>query len=333
MGDETSKAESSVPYRMPRFLRFISFEIIIILALLTAIEIGLRAFNIAALPPEPNDASWRFRHDPELGWAARANSVAQITVTRTVSMRHNSLGMRDIEPTPGASSRILFLGDSFAWGFDVEPEERFSDRLRSYLPAVDILNAGVAGYGTDQEYLQLQRLWPLVKPTVVVLIFCVENDRLDNSSNYRYFAFKPYLAHVDGQWQFLGQPVPVSPRQLIADNWLAQHFVTIRLVIDAYSSIRNRETSVPDPTEHLITMMRDFVESRGAKFLVGLTRAESTLQALLNSQKIPYALFDEAERFPSWGSHWTPDGHALVAERLLALLSKERAVPIGAAEQ
>jgi hypothetical protein len=334
MGYEIGEAESGIPYRTPRLLRFsVLFQIIIILALFTAFEIGLRAFDIEPLPPKPNDASWHFRHDPELGWSARANTVSQITITRTVSMRYNSLGMRDHEPVPGASSRILFLGDSFTWGFDVEPEERFSDRLRSYLPGVDILNAGITGYGTDQQYLQLQRLWPDVNPSVVVLIFCVDNDRQDNSANYRNFAFKPYLAQVDGQWQFLGQPVPVSSRQLIADNWFARHFATIRLAIVAYSSIKKRETSVPDPTEHLIAMMRDFVELRGAKFLVGLQRNEPVLEEFLNSQRIPYTRFDEAERFPSWGSHWTPGGHTLVAERLLTLLSKEGAIPIVAKDQ
>jgi hypothetical protein len=27
-------------------------------------------------------------------------------------------------------------------------------------------------FGTDQEYLLLKRLWPRVKPAVVVLVFC-----------------------------------------------------------------------------------------------------------------------------------------------------------------
>jgi hypothetical protein len=327
MTREISKAESGMRDRKLRFSYVVSIQIIIVLALLVIAEIALRVLDLPMIRLPPSDRIWGFRHDPDLGWSLPPHNARQVTVTRTVSMRSNSLGLRDAELAPGTGPTILFLGDSFTEGFDVEPEERFSDRLRGNLPAVRILNAGVTGYGTDQEYLQLQRLWPRVEPTVVVLMFCVDNDREDNSSNYRYFAFKPYLTNVGGQWQFRGQPVPISPQILFNENWFALNFATVRLTIVAYSSISNDHVSVPDPTERLIAMMRDLVEAHGAKFLVGLQRQEPSLEAFLSSQKIPYTRFDEAEKYPTWGSHWTPAGHTLVAARLLTLLAKEGAVP------
>lgn len=67
--------------------------------------------------------------------------------------------------------------------------------MKAKIPDYKILAAGVAGYGTDQEYLLLKRLWPKVKPAAVVLIFCAQNDRLDNSANVRYDSYrKPYFA-------------------------------------------------------------------------------------------------------------------------------------------
>ena len=54
------------------------------------------------------------------------------------------------------------------------------------VPQFRVANAGVAAYGTDQEYLLLRRLWPRIKPSVVVLIFCEINDGDDNSSNIRH---------------------------------------------------------------------------------------------------------------------------------------------------
>ena len=67
-------------------------------------------------------------------------------------------------------------------------------------------------------------------------------------------------------------------------------------------------------------MMRGLVESRGARFLVGLPRRdEPELEAFLDRQKIPHASFDDAE---SGSLHWTPNGHRSVARGLMTLLSE-----------
>ena len=306
--------------------------ILIVVAFLALSEALLRVFDFAPLRLVPNDKRHNYGHDPELGWIGIANSVDHVNASRPITTRHNSLGLRDIEPAHSDGPTILFLGDSFVWGVDVEAEERFTDRLRSDIPAVRIVNAGIAGYGTDQEYVLLQRLWPLMKPSVVVLIFC-GNDRDDNKSNYRYYSFKPYLTKVEDRWQLRGQPVPVAPQLYFYNNWFALHFASVRLAFFVYSLVQHIEVSVPDPTDQLITMMRDFIETRDAKFLIGLEPNDAALEAFLDTQKIPYTRLDDAERFPEWGCHWTPVGHVLVAERLLTLLSEEGVVSDGTGQQ
>jgi hypothetical protein len=119
-----------------------------------------------------------------------------------------------------------------------------------------------------------------------------------------------------------GQPVPVAPQMYFYSNWFALHLASVRLAMFGYSSIRNRQVSVPDPTEQLVSMIRDLVEARGKKFLVDLQSHEPPLETFLNSQNISYTRFDEAERYPAWGSHWTPAGHELVAQRLVTPLSQ-----------
>jgi hypothetical protein len=85
----------------------------------------------------------------------------------------------------------------------------------------------------------------------------------------------------------------------------------------------NPVVAMPDPTEHLIGMMREHVESQGAKFLVGLQYREPVLEAALAAQKIPYVSFDGAEHYFGDGDHWTPKGHELVAERVLTLFKEQ----------
>jgi hypothetical protein len=93
-----------------------------------------------------------------------------------------------------------------------------------------------------------------------------------------------------------------------------------RVAVSAYVMIAHPPVSVPDPTERLISMMKEFVESHGAKFLVGLQYREPGLESALIQMKIPYTSFDGAEHEFGDGDHWTPKGHELVAERLLTLL-------------
>src|SRR5262249_24481267 len=108
----------------------------------------------------------------------------------------NSLGLRERELSDIAPDRILFLGDSFTYGYDAEVNERFSDLLQKELPQYGIVNAGVSGYGTDQEFLLMKRLWNHVNPKYVVLTFCVDNDRDDNTSSLHYWTYGKYMQEV-----------------------------------------------------------------------------------------------------------------------------------------
>jgi hypothetical protein len=256
-------------------------------------------------------------------------SSSVVTNARAVHARHNSLGLRDDEFTLDAKPTIVFLGDSFVWGLDAEAGERFSELLKPRIPDYKILAAGVSGYGTDQEYLLLQKLWPRVKPAVVVLIFCTDNDRADNSTNIRYEGYqKPYfVTGADGTLELAGQPVPKSRLQAIKEDWWVRHSWLARLANAVYLKLKHPVLLVPDPTERLVDKIRQFVEANGARFLVGLQKTDAKLVGHLKAAGVPYVTFDGADAYPgaSVGQHWTPEGHRLVAERLLGLLSANAA--------
>jgi len=147
---------------------------------------------------------------------------------------------------------------------------------------------------------------------------CVDNDRKDNTVNTRQDGpYKPYFDLSQGA--FKGIPVPRSRHLYFAHNWLARNSWVFRVAVSAYVLVVSPPVTVPDPTERLIGMMRDFVESKGAKFLVGLQYREPALEAALSTMKIPYTSFDGAEHELGDGDHWTPKGHELVADRLMNL--------------
>jgi lysophospholipase L1-like esterase len=304
-----------------RITRAIFLQLAIIAATLVACEVFLREIDLRYL--RAHRAERLYNYDAELGWFPVPNSMLTFTGIYTIKVSHNSLGLRDIEHDATPKPTIAFIGDSFVWGYDVEADERFTEVLRTKMPGHRIVNVGVTAYGTDQEYLLLKRLWSRIKPNVVVLMVTIDNDREDNTVNMRQDGpYKPYFAMAPNRLgEFRGIPVPWSRHLYFADNWLARNSWIVRLAVSAYVLISNPVVTVPDPTERLIGMMREFVEAQGAKFLVGLQYREPELEEALGAAKIPYVSFEGAEHYFGDGDHWTPKGHDLVANRVMTLLS------------
>jgi hypothetical protein len=299
------------------------------LATLAALEIALRVADLRILREAASERSLAYRYDAELGWAPVPNSSSVVTTARTIHVQHNSLGFRDVEFERDARPVMLIIGDSFVWGVDAEVNERFTDLLRSRLSSTTIVNGGVSGYGTDQEYLLLQRIWPAIRPSVILLIYCTDNDRLDNGTNVRYDGYqKPYFATAaDGSLVLRGQPVPKSRQLYIKEDWLVRHSWLVRLAVFAYVQLRHPQVYVPDPTERIVSKIREFVEAHGARLVVGLQRSDGKMMQHLQAERIPFVTFDGAETYGSkYGAHWTPAGHRLVAERLLELLTENKIV-------
>jgi hypothetical protein len=311
----------------------IGMSLVIVLVTLAGLEIVLRVADFRELRETLTERSLAYDYDPELGWLPEPGSVSTIETFRKTHYRHNSLGLRDDEFKLDAKPTIMFLGDSFVWGLDSEAEERFSDLLKPRIPAYKILAAGVSGYGTDQEYLLLQKLWPKVKPAVVVLIFCADNDRLDNMTNRRYDNYqKPYfVTQPDGSLVLMGQPVPKSHLLYYKDNWLVRNLWLARLAVNAYVRLAHPKVDVPDPTEKLVGKMRELVEGNGGKFMVGLQTSvqNETLVPYLEKNRIPFVKLEGADYIKnenSWGPHWTPAGQKDVAGRIFGMLSANKVI-------
>jgi hypothetical protein len=298
----------------------------IIAAVLCVGEVLLRILDFSALriPENSNvvlNGGDAVQPDAELGWAQIPNVVTQsTTANRTVSVRHNSLGLREKELNAPRAT-FVFLGDSMVWGLDAEVGERFTDLLQNELPHFRMVNAGVLGFGTDQELLLVQRLWSRLKPRVVVLTFSNDNDRDDNTSSLRYQTnYKPYFVQVaEGEWQIRGYPLPPPTRAYVGGNPWIENFALARAAALAWAGLRYNELIVPDPTEDVVEMLRRTAQARGAVLVVGLQRRDAKLEAYLQSRHVPYVTLEDAPRYEFAGGHWTPDGNRLVAGRYLRL--------------
>jgi lysophospholipase L1-like esterase len=105
-------------------------------------------------------------------------------------LRTNSMGFRSPEMATRKKdgiTRVVCLGDSMTFGLGLPREEvpypRQLERLlnqRASAPRYEVLNAGISGYGTDQEVATLKSRILTLSPDVVTIGFYASNDVTDN---------------------------------------------------------------------------------------------------------------------------------------------------------
>jgi lysophospholipase L1-like esterase len=157
-----------------------------------------------------------------LGWKGLPNAQGTLVTTETeTEVRVNSAGLRDEEYTlekPEGVTRIAVLGDSFVWGYGVEQDENFAAVLETRLNEagynVEVLNFGLTGYGTDQNYLAYQELARDYRPDIVILAF-YENDVLE-VANYQMYGYAKPFFELDAGGELVLTNVPVPE----PDDWL-----------------------------------------------------------------------------------------------------------------
>lgn len=121
----------------------------------------------------------------------------------------NSDGMRDrdhVKQQAPGTIRIAILGDSFAEARQVSMdqtfwsimEQRLNECFASSGKKIEVLNFGVSGYGTTQEFLTLRhRAWDY-SPDIIVLAFLTGND-IRNNSKALEEPMRPFYIYRNGK--------------------------------------------------------------------------------------------------------------------------------------
>jgi lysophospholipase L1-like esterase len=287
--------------------------IVSLLLSLLAIEAGYRMFD-----PFPYISQNDFNHteygnlseyDQLLGWRGVPSAQAEfVTVNSRTWLRNNRYGFRDIEhrETPPAKPAIVFLGDSFTWGYEVEFDEMFVNILREKLPEFELYNLSHRGYGTDQELLTFKN-WNHSGPVARVILMVSENDLEDNNSAIGSSKPKPMFQLINGKLVLTGTPVPrqddwATPEQFekFPESWktrcleflLRSHFVHDvgnRILIHIQKIDMNpASASNPAPRELILTgrileELKKEVSRRNAELIVFFIPSKREIERLDSS--------------------------------------------------
>jgi lysophospholipase L1-like esterase len=114
--------------------------------------------------------------------AERINVLPPFNGGTVIRYRINSQGFRGAELAPaGRFARVVVYGDSFIQADFSRSQDTFTEQLRGQLTrklgrAVEVVNAGVAGYGPDQELRRMEEELPALKPNLVIVAIYAGND-------------------------------------------------------------------------------------------------------------------------------------------------------------
>jgi lysophospholipase L1-like esterase len=319
--------------------------------LLSEIALRLMGWTPFYVSPE-RDRFWKY--DSLLGWAHQPGQEGVFETAQFHTFVHiNKEGLRDREHSytrPNNSKRILVIGDSFAWGYGVEETQRFSQLLETSM-GVEVINAGVSGYSTDQELLWLKGEGVKYETDLVVLVLA-GNDIGDNDRNLvSTIYYKPQFVREEGQLILKGNPVPrtsargrliysISQRSALAYFLVRRYFDLIsiynhyRVKSDNHNPSGSGISSPVDPfglTVALIDEMRNIAKSKNAKFMIVATDrwwngpSGQTYQNFIESLQTKGYLVLDVESKPGFDpgkmlipndGHWSPAGHEFVAKKI-----------------
>jgi hypothetical protein len=142
-------------------------------------ELALQVFLAARWQSENQiDADLLYRPVPG---ATREFNREPINGGQQIVYQINSSGFRGAELDPNPVARVVVYGDSYIHGYYSALENTFAQRLEHYVSmkvgvSIEVVNAGVAGYGPDQVLRKMEREFGILKPDLVLVAICTGND-------------------------------------------------------------------------------------------------------------------------------------------------------------
>lgn len=155
-------------------------KVIILLILGVVVALVLSEIALRLLSPQRIEPTKCRKFDSILDHSLVPNSNCRFkTKEWDVDFKVNSYGLRDYEyplQKPAQTYRILMLGDSFIEGFGAEVSDTFGKILERSLTEfsgkkIEVINAGVSGWGPLSEYLYLREYGIKFQPDLVILNF------------------------------------------------------------------------------------------------------------------------------------------------------------------
>lgn len=179
-----------------------------------------------------------------------------VTPEYSIHYKINSMGFRDYEYSavkPKNTVRIIMVGDSYVEGYGVELENTFGKILEKKLnknktnKRYEVINTGVVSYSPILEYLQIKQKLILLKPDMIILVFCLLTD-INNDQDYTELA----------EFDAAGLPVKITVTASSGETAVRQNF---------FEKFFSKEIMVFNKARHFL--LRGFKKGKMATYCYG----------------------------------------------------------------
>ncbi|MBX6362389.1 MAG: hypothetical protein IRZ00_00860 [Gemmatimonadetes bacterium] len=204
-----------MPHRFLRTILATAASALGLLAALPALVLTLPFWLVSGLTRwlarrlEPPYLAWNevFAFDPEFGWKPKPNLDTHHLVDDVFRITTDADGWRG--ELSVADSRIVVIGDSFAWGHGVDDRHYFAN-LR---PELRVKAVGCNGYSMVQELLWLERLAPVLQGKLVAWLIYYGNDLCENLMPHMHGYRRPFLREAPDGEGWVIESSHVSPER------------------------------------------------------------------------------------------------------------------------
>jgi lysophospholipase L1-like esterase len=284
---------------------------------------------------------------------ARAVGLGNETLTRWASA-HEEIGWVPIEGTVGsrgevpdpAKEQILLIGDSIVYGHGVEASETVAAYLQRARPKDQIINAAVSGYSIDQYFLYLRHILPRTNPKLIVVGLFAGNDFQLTAREITWGKGKPLYAVEDGKLVRVGAASecvdrlagsllfralwrePKAANRLVVKMCDARSLrrgeteAVIRKFFDELDALAATRTipvlwvMLPVKFDHSVYEPDRYLHVGRYFDLMQILRERPRQIFDFSLDIVPKQATEAESLFLSDNSHFTPKGHALLADAL-----------------
>lgn len=271
---------------------------------------------------------WDSHPDPDVA------RVLQPNLDGALGVKSNRFGLREREfelPKPEGMVRVVLLGDSFVYGYSVDPELRLGAHLEQWLEQharvradrVQVLHVGVGSWNLRSECAWLRRSLSLLQPDLVVH-FAMSND-LDDTVGARGFGamanFSPQHPErihgiVDGELPIRLGGTESGWLRCGFDHEARTRFSEARAEIDALEQV-----VLASGAQYLFVLNWSPATYAGYEHLA---RGRDSTRVLVLGESFAT---DARQRLSDTDPHWSVEGHRAVASLIYGAVTAHGLLP------